>query len=281
MPKAEMLSKLLAKAAYQFSKAGFQTPELDAKLLLQHLTKYSSAELISKAHEIINVEKSMEFAAFVERRLAHEPVHRIMGYREFYGREFLLSDETLIPRPDTETLVDEVIKLTPAKILEIGTGSGAIAVSLACELVTSSLVATDISKDALDTASKNATSYGVNDRIDFLEADLFQGITGKFDLIVSNPPYIPSAEIKTLQKEVQAFDPIKALDGGEDGSDFYRAIFENAASFLVPKGKVCVEIGIGQEDDVSEIAVANGYTNITVIKDLNQINRVVIGVIQT
>ena len=122
MPKAEMLSKLLAKAAYQFSKAGFQTPELDAKLLLQHLTKYSSAELISKAHEIISVGKSMEFAAFVERRLAHEPVHRIMGHREFYGREFLLSDETLIPRPDTETLVDEVIKLTPARffLLEIG-----------------------------------------------------------------------------------------------------------------------------------------------------------------
>jgi len=281
MPKAEMLSKLLAKAAHQFSKAGFQTPELDAKLLLQHLTGYSSAEIISKAHDIISVEKSTEFADLVERRLTHEPIHRIMGYREFYGRQFLLSDETLIPRPDTETLVDEIIKLKPAKILEIGTGSGAIAISSAAELQKTEILATDISKDALETASKNATSHGVDSRIEFLEANLFKGVAGKFDLIVSNPPYIPSSEIKTLQKEVKSFDPLKALDGGEDGLDFYRAIFESAASFLAPKGKVCVEIGIGQEDDVSEIAVTNGYANITVIKDLNQINRVVVGTIDT
>jgi len=281
MPKAEMLSKLLAKAAYQFSKAGFQTPELDAKLLLQHLTGHTSAELISKSNDIISVEQSMEFADFVERRLAHEPVHRILGYRDFYGREFLLSKETLIPRPDTETLVEAVIKLNPKKVLEIGTGSGAIAVSLAAELQNVGITATDISKDALATASKNAAVHDVVERIKFLQADLFDGISGKFDLIVSNPPYIPSAEIKTLQKEVKAFDPRKALDGGDDGLDFYRAIFDKATAYLASKGKVCVEIGFGQEEAVSNIAAANGYADITVIKDLNQINRVVVGTLNT
>lgn len=277
MPKAEMLSKLLTKAAHQFLKAGFQTPELDAKLLLQHITGYSSAQLISKSNDIISVEQSLEFADFVERRLSHEPVHRILGYREFYGRDYLLSEETLIPRPDTETLVEEVINLKPNKVLEIGTGSGAIAVSLAAELPEVEIMATDISKNALETASKNAAVHGVDNRVTFAKADLFSGIDGTFDLIVSNPPYIPSLEIKTLQKEVQAFDPRRALDGGQDGLDFYRAIFEKSASCLKPKGKVCVEIGMGQEKDVSNIAITNGYTNVTVIKDLNQINRVIIG----
>lgn len=277
MPKAEMLSKLLAKASYQFSRAGFQTPELDAKLLLQHITGYSSAELISKSNDIISVEQSIEFAGFVERRLTHEPVHRIIGYREFYGRAFLLSDATLIPRPDTETLVEAVVELKPASVLEIGTGSGAIAISLAAELPKVEITATDISKDALGTASSNAVAHDVLGRIKFLETDLFEDVAGKFDLIVSNPPYIPSAEIKTLQKEVKVFDPIAALDGGGDGLDFYRAIFRDASAFLKPAGKVCVEIGFGQEDDVSRIAIANGYDNVTVIKDLNQINRVIVG----
>lgn len=277
MPKAEMLSKLLAKASYQFSSAGFQTPELDAKLLVQHITGYTSADLISKSNDIISVEQSIEFADFVERRLTHEPVHRIIGYREFYGRAFLLSDATLIPRPDTETLVEAVVQLKPAKVLEIGTGSGAIAISLAGELPKVEITATDISRDALEIASSNADVHDVLERIKFLEADLFEGVAGKFDLLVSNPPYIPSAEIKTLQKEVKAFDPLAALDGGSDGLDFYRAIFKDARAFLKPKGKVCVEIGFGQEEDVAKIAAANGYGNVTEIKDLNQINRVIIG----
>lgn len=277
MPKAEMLSKLLAKASHQFSGAGFQTPELDAKLLVQHITGFSSAELISKSNDIISVEQSIEFADFVERRLTHEPVHRIIGYREFYGRAFLLSDATLIPRPDTETLVEAAVELKPASVLEIGTGSGAIAISLAAELPKVEITATDISKDALETATTNAVAHDVLGRIKFLEADLFAGVAGKYDLIVSNPPYIPSAEIKTLQKEVKAFDPLAALDGGKDGLDFYRAIFQDAMTFLKPEGKVCVEIGLGQEDDVSRIATANGFGNVTVIKDLNQINRVIVG----
>ncbi len=276
MPKAEMLSKLMAKAAFQFSKAGLETPELDAKLLLQYVNGYSSPELISKSSDILDVDKTVEFWKYVERRLNHEPVHRILGCREFYGREFCLSDDTLIPRPDTETLVEAVIDLKPSSVLEIGTGSGAIAVSLAAELVDVAVTATDISPGALETAKKNANALGVKEHIHFLKSDIYEDVKDKFDLIVSNPPYIPAADILTLQKEVRVFDPMLALDGGEDGLDFYRRILGEGHNYLKPKGKVCLEIGIDQEKDISALAVAAGFSDIIVIKDLNQINRVII-----
>ncbi|KAG1702839.1 Peptide chain release factor 1 [Nymphon striatum] len=216
------------------------------------------------------------FWGFVDRRLKHEPVHRILGYRDFFGRKFLISDETLIPRPDTEILVQTVLDLKPASVLEIGTGSGAIAVSLAAEQLTVKIVATDISNDALETAARNALVHNVENRIEFVDADLFDGLEGVFDLIVSNPPYIPSDDILELQKEVQFFDPSRALDGGQDGLDFYRQIFEGAGKFLTPDGKICVEVGIGQADDVSSLALEHGFSEPVVIKDLNQINRVVL-----
>ncbi len=276
MPKAEMLSKLLAKASGQFAKAGFNTPDLDAKILLKHLTKYTSAQLISNANAILQTDKVMEFHAFVERRLKHEPVHRIIGYREFFGRDFFLSEETLIPRPDTETLVEEVIKKAPAKVLEIGTGSGAIAVSLACELPSVEIIATDVSLDALNTATRNAAAHSVSNKIKFTQANLFDGIEDEFDAIVSNPPYIASGEIKDLQMEVRLFDPRLALDGGEDGFEFYKAILHEAKGVLKPGGMVFLEIGLNQEEEVSRLAKSSGFQGTHVIKDLNDIKRVVI-----
>lgn len=276
MPKAEMLSKLLAKASHEFARSGFSTPEFDAKLLLQQVVGFSSSEMISRSNEILNVEKTIEFWSLVERRLTHEPVHRILGYREFYGRKFLLSDETLIPRPDTETLVETVINLAPSRVLEIGTGSGAIAVSLAAELKDAEIFATDISVNALETASRNASLNDVSDRIQFIEADMYEGVSGAFDVIVSNPPYIPSDDISGLQEEVRLFDPLLALDGGADGLDCYRSLFKGAKARLSARGKVCVEIGIGQEDDVAQTALAHGFLDVAVIKDLNQINRVIV-----
>lgn len=276
MPKAEMLSKLLAKASHEFARSGFSTPEFDAKLLLQQVVGFSSSEMISRSNEVLNVEKTIEFWSLVERRLTHEPVHRILGYREFYGRKFLLSDETLIPRPDTETLVETVINLAPSRVLEIGTGSGAIAVSLAAELKDAEIFATDISVNALETASRNASLNDVSDCIQFIEADMYEGVSGAFDVIVSNPPYIPSDDISGLQEEVRLFDPLLALDGGADGLDCYRSLFKGAKARLSAQGKVCVEIGIGQEDDVAETALVHGFLDVAVIKDLNQINRVIV-----
>lgn len=275
MPKAETVSKLLLKTAPVFSKAGFDTPELDTKLLLQAASGYTSVELISRSKEALQSDICEIFYGFVERRLNHEPVHRILGYREFYGREFILSDETLIPRPDTETLVECALETKPKTVLEIGTGSGAIAVSLASELQNVKIIATDISKQALETAHQNAITHNVDGNIEFIETNLFKGLKGKFDLIISNPPYIPAKDIKGLQKEVQLHDPKRALDGGKDGLDFYRKIFEQAPLFLNKKGAVMVEIGIGQEEDVIAIAKSQSFSNITAIKDLNQINRVI------
>ena len=276
MPKAEMLSKLLAKAVHEFQKKDIPTPEIDAKLLLQGVTGFSSAEIISRSNEALDVNKSVEFWSHVERRLSHEPVHRILGCREFYGRKFLLSEETLIPRPDTETLVEAVIKLAPSRVLEIGTGSGVIAVSLAAELKDVEIVATDISVNALETASRNASLNDVADCIQFVEADMYDGVKGTFDAIVSNPPYIPSDDISGLQQEVRLFDPLLALDGGTDGLDCYRSIFEGAQKRLSTGGKVFVEFGIGQEDDVAAIALEHEFSDVAVIKDLNHVNRVII-----
>ncbi len=274
--KAETVSKLLSSAVFRFVEAGIDSPEFDAKLLMQHACGFSNVELISKSNEFVDDEAVLRFWSCVERRLNFEPVHRILGYRGFYGRDFLLSDDTLIPRPDTETLVEAVLETNPSTVLEIGTGSGVIAVSLAAELKTAIILATDISTGALETASQNACICGVEDKIKFVQADLFDGIEGTFDVIVSNPPYILSSDIIALQKEVRFFDPVCALDGGEDGLDFYRKIFEKAYGFLKPRGKVCVEIGIGQEDDVLSIAKRCGFSDVAVIKDLNHINRVVI-----
>ncbi len=276
MHKAEELSRLLSSGVKLLSAAGIQTPELDAKLLLQDVTGFSSVQIISNSNSMVDADKAGEFYMHLERRLNHEPVHRILGCREFYGRLFQLSPETLIPRPDTELLVDRAIAVNAKEILEIGTGSGAICVSLACELPGANIVATDISQEALDTAKANSETYGVSDRISFLIADIFAGVSGQYDLIVSNPPYIPSADIASLQEEVRQFDPARALDGGEDGYDFYRHIFGHARNFLSENGQVIVEVGIGQAQFVSTLAVEGGFSEVIVIKDLNGIDRVVI-----
>ena len=275
MTKGETISVLLREATSRFSLAGLETPELDAKLLMQHAGNFSSAELISRSNDCLEAEASSNFSDYLERRLRYEPVHRILGYREFYGRKFFLSADTLIPRPDTETLVDTALSANPRSVLEIGTGSGVIAISLATELPDVEIVATDISTGALETALQNAENHQVEERIKFVESSLFSNVVGEFDLIVSNPPYIPSDDIGKLQKEVQLFDPSTALDGGEDGLYFYREIFEQADRFLTDYGKICVEIGIGQVEDVCSLAISNGFSEPIVINDLNGISRVV------
>lgn len=279
MRKPSSLGNLLDDAAGQFKRANLPTPDLDARLLLEHVASYSHAELISRRDDLVETDIVEAFRSCVDKRLVGTPVHRITGEREFYGRMLQLSDGTLIPRPDTEILVDVCLKLLSGyqrqvRVLEIGTGSGAIAVSLASEASDILISATDISQDALQTATSNAERLGVAEKIEFLLTDLFNGVEGSFDLIVSNPPYIPSSDIDELDREVREHDPIKALDGGLDGLDFYRAIFKDGKRHLQAGALIAVECGIEQASQLQKIAQAEGLKPVLVEKDLAGIERV-------
>ncbi len=220
-----------------------------------------------------------QFWSAIERLEQGEPVQYIAGYAEFMSLEFQVTPATLIPRADTEILVETVIKLcqsiqTP-HIFEVGTGSGCIAISLAHYIKGTKVTSADISASALKVASSNATRNGVE--VNFIEQDILEGfppLDPLPDIIVSNPPYIPSADVLTLDKKVKNFEPSSALDGGTDGLDFYRYIIENAP--LAPNGYLAFEVGINQSRDVTEL-MESRFKNIQIVKDLAGIERVVYG----
>ncbi|MEM7213896.1 MAG: peptide chain release factor N(5)-glutamine methyltransferase [Pseudomonadota bacterium] len=281
MPEPISVQAWLRLAVGKLSAANIPTPELDAKLLLKKAAGLSSSGLIANSRDWVDYDVLCVANQMLERRLSGMPVQRIMGRCEFFGREFSLSDSTLIPRSDTETLIDVVLEkialeYNVTSILDIGTGSGAIAVTLAAELPDTNLVATDVSADALDTAADNARSHQVKDRIRFALSDLFENVADRFDLIVSNPPYIASAEIEGLQKEVRLHDPYLALHGGDDGLDFYRAMFSGSWNHLHDGALVCVEVGINQHLQVCNIAKEHGFSITGVYQDLTGIERVVV-----
>ena len=278
--EAPTITEALRDSTSRFRQAGIESPDLDARLLLKDAGRFSRNELISRQNARLTPDVLAKFEAYVERRIEHEPVHRILGKREFYGREFLLSKDTLVPRPDTETVIDVALqeigdRSAELSILDLGTGSGVIAVTLACELDNASLVAVDISSEALVTAKQNAIDLGVGERIRFLQGDLFQPVDEGFDLIVSNPPYIRSDDLGGLQAEVRLHDPELALDGGKDGLKFYKQIFEGGSRLLRDSGVICVEIGQDQGNVVFSIASDFGYAACRIWDDIGGRNRVV------
>ncbi|MDY3375357.1 MAG: peptide chain release factor N(5)-glutamine methyltransferase [Terrisporobacter othiniensis] len=259
------------------------TPRLDVETLLQKVLD------VDRLYILLNLDKSLSddeeklFNKFIEERLSNRPIAYIVENREFMGLDFYVKEGVLIPRPDTEVLVEEVIELCkdkgPINILDIGTGSGAITVSLAKYLVNAKITSVDISDIALEVGEKNAQSNDVDDRITFIKSDLFTNIDKdmKFDIIVSNPPYIKKEVIETLDKQVKDFEPYNALEGGIDGLDFYRAITTQGKNYLNKGGILAYEVGHDQSEDVSKLMEKDGYTNIYTRKDLQQIDRVVIG----
>ena len=280
MADAVTVSKWLQEASRRLLETGVSSPDLDARILLGEAMGLTSAELISGSRSPIRADSLASADQMLDSRISGVPVHRILGRREFYGREFQLSRETLIPRPDTEILIDYIVskyasRYDPIRILDIGTGSGILAVTLAIELPAAMVVASDVSQDCLGTALQNAMRLGVSDRVSFVHSDLFARVCGKYDLIVSNPPYVPAAEIPRLQKEVRCHDPIRALDGGEDGLDFYRSIFARAAEYLTDQAMICVEVGINQHQEVCSIGVENHFTVVDVLSDFSGTERVV------
>ncbi|HEY6630639.1 MAG TPA: peptide chain release factor N(5)-glutamine methyltransferase [Rhizobiaceae bacterium] len=278
------LSALHRLAGNSLSEAGIEDARLDARILVEHFTATSRTDAVSKPDMPIGAEAVAAIRAAIARRIAGEPVHRILGFREFYGLRLSLSPETLEPRPDTETLVDAVLprlrqiaaRAGACRILDLGTGTGAIALALLAELPGATAVGVDISADALATASRNARENGLSERFEAVRSDWFEKISGTFHAIVANPPYIPSEELETLQGEVRNFDPARALDGGADGLDAYRTIAAQAKTHLEAGGMVALEIGHAQRQDVTRLFVGHLFRLVEARKDLGGRDRVLV-----
>jgi release factor glutamine methyltransferase len=265
--------------AAAFREAGLDTPDLDARVLVGHALGLDHVALVANAARLISEAEAVSIAASAARRLAREPVSRITGTREFYGLPFEVTSAVLVPRPETETIVELALELAgdrtrPLRIADLGTGSGAILLALLSELKQATGTGTDIDENALETARRNARTLGMSNRAEFLIGNFGASLSGSFDLVVSNPPYIATTAIPALDPEVRNHDPMLALDGGADGLNAYRAVAADARR-LIGTGHLVVEIGAGQDRDVMEIFAAAGLAEVAVRADLNGIPRAV------
>jgi release factor glutamine methyltransferase len=256
------------KLAAKFKAHGIDSAELDARILVGAVLGLDLTSLIAQARRSLTADESGRLEVFAERRAAGEPVARVLGFKEFWGLPLRLSAETLVPRPDTETVVELALEMWRGRrptgrrmrIADIGTGSGAILLALLSEIPEAVGVGTDISLAALRTAKTNAARLGFAERVAFITCNYTAALSGPFDLMVSNPPYIRSAEIAGLASEVRNFDPLAALNGGADGLDAYRAIIPAAAGLLAPAGALIVEAGLGQSGQIQGLMMASGLT---------------------
>jgi release factor glutamine methyltransferase len=270
----------------RFKSAPIDSAELDARILVGAVLGLDLTGIIAAANRPLTSEQATRLENFARRRLTGEPVARILGSKEFWGLPLKLSAATLVPRPDTETLVELALEMRRAapradhrwRIADIGTGSGAILLALLSELPDAYGVGTDISEDALQTAHGNAVDLGLAGRAGFVACDYAAALSGPFDLIVSNPPYIRSAEIAGLATEVRDHDPRAALDGGADGLDAYRALIPRAARLLALEGALVVEAGQGQSGDIGGLMTAAGLIRpVSPKADLAGVRRAVAG----
>ncbi|MFN7102892.1 MAG: peptide chain release factor N(5)-glutamine methyltransferase [Pseudorhizobium sp.] len=279
-----LLGAAVADARAQLAAAGLPDAAMEARILIGGLIGLTSTEVFTGGDRPLTAAETTMIADAVARRLKREPVHRILGFRDFHGITLKLSAGTLEPRPDTEMLVDTLLpdlrQIVAAKgtarILDLGTGTGAIVLALLKECPEAQGVGTDISPDALRTASSNAERLGLNGRFAAMRSDWFEGVAGRFDIIVSNPPYIRRDVVAELEPEVRDFDPALALDGGLDGLDAYRAIAAGASAALLADGILGVEIGFDQKDSVTEIFAAAGFTLRQAVRDYGDNDRVLI-----
>ena len=261
------------------TRLGFATAALDAKLLTQHGLGLSALELATRENQPVDLTGADRVAALLQRRLTGESVARIIGEREFYGLAFGLNAATLEPRPDTELLVDLALAAMPpdGRVLDLGTGTGCIPIAMLAQMDGISAVAVDLSALALAAAHDNAARHKVADRLTLLAGSWFEPVPPqRFDIIVSNPPYITSAVVETLAPEVKDFDPRLALDGGPDGLAPYRILAREAAPWLTPDGRILVEIGHDQGAAVTTLFLEAGFDDVSVHRDLAGLDRVVV-----
>lgn len=275
------LREILRIAAKKLKEEGFPTPFLDAEVLLSYILGVSRTFLYSHPEYVLTREEQKRYETLLMRRLLGEPVAYLVGEKEFRGRPFKVNRQVLIPRPETELLVDEALTLAlhfssgRKRIIDVGTGSGAIGVTIAAELERAWVLATDISCGALMVAQENAQRLGVRGKMDFLICKELTAISGQFHLILSNPPYIPSGEMEKLPAGVKNFEPLVALDGGKNGLDMHTKLIREAPSCLVPGGWLLLEIGGTEANMVKEIATDAGYTDIKIIRDFMGLERVI------
>jgi release factor glutamine methyltransferase len=266
-----------------FAKANIEGPALDARLLTLAALGIDQIEFLRRPAEPISDKAAAKLAEFAARRLAGEPIARILGVREFWGLDFAISAATLVPRPETETLVEAVLYYCrnhgghdrPWTILDLGTGSGCIAIALLTQLPRARTLGIDRSPAALLTARGNAQRHGVADRSCWVAGDWGSAIGTSFDIVVANPPYIATSEIAALATEVRDHDPAHALDGGRDGLDPYRAIIASLARPTIDDGRIFLEVGVGQSQKVAAILRDGGFAVGAPICDLSSIPRVV------
>ncbi|MCX7922820.1 MAG: peptide chain release factor N(5)-glutamine methyltransferase [Clostridia bacterium] len=283
-----ILKEVLRQGIEILKTADIEAPALEAGVMLCHVIKRDRTFLYVHNDYVLSEKEYRDYIGAINLRTQGKPLQYITGRQEFMSLEFAVTSDVLIPRHDTEILVEEVIKYakrewsSKVKALDIGTGSGCIAISLAHYLKESHVTALDISEGALRVAQSNAEKIGVVDRINFVHSDLFtrleteQGKGNVFDIIVSNPPYIPSYEVEELQVEVKDNEPRTALDGGNDGLDLYRAIIDSAEAFLAHHGLLAFEVGYNQAGDVSKL-MSSKYYDIKIVRDIGGIERVVLG----
>ena len=271
---ASTIADLRRMCATEFRSGGIDSAELDARLLVGHALGLDHAALTVRGEETVSGQQQRAIAALARRRLAHEPVARIIGTREFWTLRLRLGEATLVPRPDTEIVAERGPRSRPWRIADLGTGCGAILLALLSELPNAFGIGTDINAAAAAIATANAATAAPG-RAGFVVCDMASALGGRFDLIVSNPPYVPSGEIAQLPPEVRLFDPRAALDGGSDGLYGYRAL-ATAAALLTPNGVLVVELGRGQEEPVAAIFAAAGLARTAVCPDLSGVARALV-----
>jgi release factor glutamine methyltransferase len=274
----------IQKSTEFLGRKNVESPRLQTELLLAHLLKMPRLKLYLDFDRVLTTAETDALRELVKRRGQREPLQHITGSTSFCGYEIAVNRRVLVPRPETEMLAElgwqflSTINHQPSTALDLCTGSGCIAIALAAKCPAAKIIAADISTEALVLAKENAAQNNVAARIEFLQGDGFAALANgaQFDLIVSNPPYIPSAEIATLEPEVRDFDPRAALDGGADGLEFYRLIASQAGSFLKPEGKVMVEFGDGQAEAISNIFEAEKWIVEAVKEDYSQRARILV-----
>jgi release factor glutamine methyltransferase len=276
------VSEALRLVAQAFCAASIVEADVDARVLVGHALHLDRAKLIAQSDRILEAREINVISALAARRLRHEPVSRILGQKEFWSLPLSVTRNVLVPRPETETVVEAALdfvvrgalRMEKLRIIDIGTGSGALLLALLQELPNAIGTGTDVSKAALEVARANATHCGFERRCSFVACDIASGVQGPFDLVISNPPYIAHDELASLAPEVRDYDPMVALDGGDDGLAAYRAIAAEATRLLAPGGRLFVELGAGQESVVRALFTNAGLTVGAARKDLAGIPRV-------